>query len=122
MSTQRAVRETMKRRRVQTRWRDKWGRLRVRCSWITERHYEAVRVRMSRSVIGEPYDHARMTEALLTRRYREPIVVPLDRLLPRLEYAARRNHSEDVLWAALRSLAKWWTREREPVRHPKWRG
>lgn len=84
------------------------------------RHY-GIFVRMSRATIGEIYNHARNSEALLTLRYLDPIIVPAEKLLEKVTQARATSMSTDELYAELKLLAKTWAKQRDPVRHPKWR-
>lgn len=84
------------------------------------RHY-GIFVRMSRATIGEIYNHARSSEALLTLRYLDPIIVPAERLLEKATQSRAATMSTDELFAELKSEARAWAKKRDPVRHPKWR-
>lgn len=84
------------------------------------RHY-GIFVRMSRATIGEIYNHARNSEALLTLRYLDPIIVPAERLLDIATQHRASTMSTDELYAELKLVAKAWGKKRDPVRHPKWR-
>jgi hypothetical protein len=88
---------------------------------LDKNHHYAIFVRMSRATIGEIYNHARNSEALLTLRYLDPIILPTEVLLNRVTTARAARISTDELYAELKLDARAWAKKREPVRHPKWR-
>ena len=84
-------------------------------------HHFGIFVRMTRATIGEVYNHARSSEALLTLRFGTPIIVPAIRLLEVVKQRRARRMSTDELFAELTSESRKYMKTRDPVRHPKWR-
>lgn len=92
---------------------------RTRAMYALERagHGE-IKVRTVRAVLGTPFEHARVTEALLCYRGERPAYIRADRLEELCHhFAPLLKKTTPQVWAALAAEGRRWRRERKPVRH-----
>lgn len=85
-----------------------------------KRAWHDIKVHTARMTIGEPYNRARMFEAIITFRGQRPCLIPLAQACHLVAKNNRKNEKDTH--RMLHVLAREWKRERKPVRHPKWRG
>lgn len=81
----------------------------------------AIQVRMSRAVIGEPYCHARMREAVVTYRGSAPVYLPAEVMEELAGAATTRRETTEVVFARIQAEAKRYARKRPAVRHREWK-
>lgn len=89
----------------------------------------SIAVRTVRATIGEVFNHARQSEALLTHRYREPVIVPVEDLEDFLKNGRIAGKQSELLFQEIKLMARHYAlgkgafngRKRAPVRHRVWK-
>ena len=119
--TQKQMKSHRRKLRLQMRRHDESVRLRVLIQNRFDKLWPGeIKLRVARATLGEPYNHARLMESIVTCHNRNAVVLPLDRLALVTQHI-RGASAIGYHVAVLYPLSRRWAKERKAVRHPKWR-
>lgn len=108
--------------RKQMRYRDRLRRTRVEAQNHLDRTgHTAFNVQMVKATIGQPYQSARMGEALITYKRGAPILLPLA-YVARLKVIIGREHTDGDVLRRITHAAKAYKVRRKPTKNRTWRG
>jgi hypothetical protein len=120
MTAGRADRARRKARRRAQGWRWKETSRIAGAELHLARAGEGIRLRKSRSIIGEPFEQVRRGEVLVTRGGVEPIVLSIELVESVANNLGLLRAGMADVWAALKGAGRKYASRRPPVRHPKW--
>lgn len=110
------------RARKQMRYRDRLRRFRVEAQNHLDRTgHTAFNIQMVKATIGQPYQHARMREALITYKRGTPIIVPLSYLRV-IQATTGRGHTDGEILKKITRAAQSYLKQRKPTKNRGWRG